>query len=259
MGILNITPDSFSDGGRYLNPASAYERAAIMVDEGVDIIDIGGESTRPNAPVVSLQEELDRILPVIEAIQTLGKPISVDTQKTGVMREVLALGVEIINDVRALQAEGALALLAEHNAHICLMHMQGVPQNMQQAPFYEDVVSNVYDFLEQRILACEQAGISKNRLILDPGFGFGKTLSHNLTLLGSLMKFHDLGCPLLVGLSRKAMFGLITGKPEEQRMPSSLTAAVVSLLQGAAIIRTHDVAPTRDALSVLASLQQELS
>jgi dihydropteroate synthase len=259
MGILNITPDSFSDGGDYLSPQSALERAATMVDEGVDIIDVGGESTRPQAAPISPQEELDRILPVIEAIQPLGKPISIDTRKTAVMQEVLRLGVDLINDVSALQDEGALALLGSHTAQVCLMHMQGQPQSMQNAPVYEDVVSEVYDFLKARIEACEAAGIARSRIIIDPGFGFGKTLSHNLQLLGSLSRFHDLDCPLLVGLSRKAMFGLITGKPALQRMPSSLSAAVVSLLQGASIIRTHDVGPTRDALSLLVKLQQELS
>jgi dihydropteroate synthase len=190
----------------------------------------------------------------------LGKPISVDTQKTAVMREVLALGVDIINDVRALQADGAVDLLAQHpHTQICLMHMQGQPQTMQAFPIYENVVEEVYGFLKTRIDACEQAGIDKTRLIIDPGFGFGKTLSHNLTLLGSLEHFHDLGCPILVGLSRKSMFGEITGKPFDQRMASSLAAAVVSLLQGVSIIRTHDIAPTRDALSVLVSLKQELT
>lgn len=259
MGVLNITPDSFSDGGRFINPQSAYERALAMVEEGVDIIDVGGESTRPQAQPVSIQEELDRILPVIEIIKPLGKPISVDTRKTAVMREVLRLGVDIINDVYALQDEGALALVSEYPVKICLMHMQNQPQTMQDAPVYEDVVEEVHAFLKARITACEAAGIDKSRIILDPGFGFGKTLAHNLTLLGSLTRFNDLGCPLMAGLSRKAMFGMITGKPPEQRMPSSLSAAVVSLLQGVSIIRTHDVAPTRDAISVLVSLQQELS
>jgi dihydropteroate synthase len=258
MGILNITPDSFSDGGDYLSPQSAYERAAIMVEEGVDIIDVGGESTRPQAAPVSIQEELDRILPVIEAIKPLGKPISIDTRKTAVMQEVLRLDVDFINDVSALQDEGALALLGGHTAKVCLMHMQGQPQSMQNAPVYQDVVSEVYEFLKARIEACEAAGIARSRIIIDPGFGFGKTLSHNLQLLGSLSRFHDLNCPLLVGLSRKAMFGQITGKPADQRMPSSLAAAVISLLQGGSIIRTHDVAPTRDAISLLIELQQEV-
>jgi dihydropteroate synthase len=258
MGILNITPDSFSDGGDFLSPQSAYDRAALMVEEGVDLIDLGGESTRPQAAPVSIQEELDRILPVIEAIRPLGKPISIDTRKTAVMREVLRLGVDMINDVSALQDEGALALLGQSQAQICLMHMQGQPQDMQEAPAYAEVVGEVYGFLKGRIEACEAAGIDRSRIVIDPGFGFGKTLSHNLQLLGSLSRFQDLGCPLLVGLSRKSMFGLITGKPVDQRMPSSLAAAVVSLLQGAAIIRTHDVGPTRDAISLLVELQQEL-
>jgi dihydropteroate synthase len=259
MGILNITPDSFSDGGLHFHPEDALRRAEKMIAEGVDLFDIGGESTRPGAQPVSVQEELDRILPVIEALQTLGKPISVDTQKTAVMREVLRLGVDIINDVRALQDEGAVECLAQYSAKICLMHMRGSPQTMQAAPEYKDVVTEVHEFLAARIKACEAAGIDKSRLILDPGFGFGKTLSHNLQLLNSLEAFHDLGCPLLVGLSRKSMFGQITGKPFDDRMASSLAATVVSLLQGAAYVRTHDVGATRDAILVLQAMQQELT
>jgi dihydropteroate synthase len=258
MGVLNVTPDSFSDGGQHLHRAAAFERAARMVEEGADLIDIGGESTRPQAAPVSVQEELDRIIPVIEAVKTLGIPISVDTRKTAVMREALALGVEMINDVNALQEEGALALLAASSAQVCLMHMQGNPETMQDQPEYRDPVDEIHDFLAQRIQACLQAGIGQERLWIDPGFGFGKNLSHNLALLGSLSRFHDLHCPLAVGLSRKSMFGLITGKPVDQRMPSSLAAAVLGLLQGVSLIRTHEVAPTRDAILVLTALQQEL-
>lgn len=257
MGIINITPDSFSDGGQYLSAQAAFERAERMVEEGADILDLGGESTRPQATPVSTQEELDRLLPVIEQVKTLGKPISIDTRKTAVMQEVLRLGVHMINDVNALQDEGALELLAQHSAKICLMHMQGEPQTMQQAPAYSDPVPEIHDFFQKRLQACEKAGIIRERIILDPGFGFGKTLAHNLLILQSLSAFHDLGCPLLVGLSRKTMFGQITDKPPEERMASSLTAAVLSLLQGVSIIRTHDVAPTQDAIRVLASLQQE--
>lgn len=258
MGVLNVTPDSFSDGGQFLSPQSAYVRAASMIEEGADIIDVGGESTRPQATPTSVQEELDRILPVIEAIKPLGKPISVDTRKTAVMREVLRLEVTMINDVNALQDDDAIALIAAHEVQVCLMHMQGLPETMQASPHYQDPVHEVYEYLKGRILACEQAGISRSRLIIDPGFGFGKNLSHNLQLLTFLSHFHSLDCPILVGLSRKSMFGQITGKPAEQRMASSLTAAVVSLLQGVSIIRTHDIAPTRDAILVLKSLQQEI-
>lgn len=257
MGVLNITPDSFSDGGQFLSPQSAYERASVMVEEGVDIIDVGGESTRPGAQYVSDQEELDRILPVIQAIQSLGKPISIDTRKPKVMQEALRLGVYMVNDVNALQDPAAIPLLANHSAQVCLMHMQGEPQTMQQSPHYQDPVKEVYDFLHERIEACEAAGIARDRIIIDPGFGFGKTLGHNLALLRSLSKFHDLGCPLMVGLSRKAMFGLITGKPPQERGPSSLTAIVVSLLQGVSFIRTHDVAAARDAILVLQELTHD--
>lgn len=258
MGVLNITPDSFSDGGQFIAPASAHARAVKMIEEGVDIIDVGGESTRPGANPVSTQEELDRILPVIEAIKPLGKPISVDTRKTEVMREVLKLGVDLINDIEALQDTGAIDLLAQSSADICLMHMQNQPQNMQQAPQYDCVVDEVYDFLAQRINVCSQSGIIPERIIIDPGFGFGKSLSHNLAMLGALGRFKTLGVRVLVGLSRKSMFGMMTGKPEGERMPASLVAAVLSLLQGADIIRTHDVAPTRDAITVLTQLKQEL-
>jgi len=258
MGVLNITPDSFSDGGQFLNKNEAYARAEKMVEEGVDILDIGGESTRPYAEPGSDQEELDRILPIIEAIKPLGKPISVDTPKTEVMRAVLALDVAMIKDVAALRDEGACAVLAEHKADICLMHMQNDPQTMQDTPLYDNVVDEVYAFLAQRIAHCVDAGIAKERIIVDPGFGFGKSLGHNLALLGALARFKPLGCRLLVGLSRKSMLGEITGKKVGERMPSALVAAVISLLQGVDIIRTHDVAPTKDAVAVLEQLKQEL-
>ncbi len=254
MGVLNITPDSFSDGGQYNTVAGGYMRAEQMLHEGVDIFDVGGESTRPGAQPVSVQEELDRILPVIEAIKSLGKPISVDTRRTQVMQAVLQLGVQTINDVDALQDEQALETVASSNADVCIMHMQGQPHTMQENPEYSDVVKDVFDFLEQRVQACEQQGINKSRIIIDPGFGFGKTLQHNLKLLKSLKHFQQLGCRILIGLSRKSMFGNITGKPVEERFAGSLAATVVALLQGVDIVRTHDVAGTLDAIKVVSAL-----
>ncbi len=258
MGVLNITPDSFSDGGQYNTVARSYERAQQMLHDGVDIFDIGGESTRPGAEFVTLQEELDRILPVIEAIKPLGKPISVDTRRSQVMRKVLDLGVNIINDVNALQDEQALETVAHSKADVCLMHMQGQPKTMQQNPEYDDVTADVMAFLQARLDACKAHGITTSRIIIDPGFGFGKTLAHNLQLLSNLKAFKRLGCRVLIGLSRKAMFGHITGKPPQERFASSLAATVVGLLQGVDIVRTHDVAGTLDAIRVLAALKKEL-
>lgn len=257
MGVLNITPDSFSDGGQYNTVAGSYARAEQMLNEGVDIFDIGGESTRPGAQAVSIQEELDRILPVIEAIKPLGKSISVDTRRTQVMQAVLELGVNIINDVNALQESQALETVAKTNADICLMHMQGQPKTMQEQPAYSDVVNEVVQFLQARIDACQARGIDASRIIIDPGFGFGKTLAHNLQLLSNLKQFKQLGCRILIGLSRKSMFGHITGKPVEDRFASSLAATVVGLLQGVDIVRTHDVAGTLDAIQVLSALKKE--
>lgn len=257
MGVLNITPDSFSDGGAHLGLSQACARAEAMLKEGVDIFDIGGESTRPGASSVSVQEELDRIVPVIEAIKPFGKPISIDTRHTAVMRVVLDLGVDMINDVNALQDDGAVELLAGSHANICLMHMQGQPKTMQENPQYGNVLDDVIAFLKARIKRCEEAGIAQSRLVVDPGFGFGKTLAHNLALLNQLKALQCLDVKVLVGLSRKSMFGLITEKDVGGRMPSSLTAAVISLLQGVDIIRTHDVAPLRDAIKVLSALREE--
>lgn len=257
MGILNITPDSFSDGGRYRSASEALDRALAMIDEGVDIIDIGAESTRPGAKPVPPLEELQRLLPVVEALTALPVKLSIDTRKTFIMKALLPYGINMINDVFALRDTGAIATIAPTTAEVCLMHMQGEPQDMQKAPQYEDVVQEVMQFLAQRIQACEAQGIARRRIIVDPGIGFGKTLKHNIQLLTRLSAFKTLGCRLMVGVSRKSVLSAITHKPHSALAPSSLTAAVFSLLQGVDIIRTHDVSGTRDALSVLAALKEE--
>ncbi len=255
MGILNITPDSFSDGGDFLSVDLAVEQAYRMVEEGAAIIDVGGESTRPGAPTVSETEELDRVLPVIEGIaRDLSVPISVDTSKPNIMRSAVAAGAGLVNDVMALQAPGAVAAVADLNVPVCLMHMQGEPRTMQKSPRYSDVVSEVKAFLAQRIDCCISAGISHSRLLVDPGFGFGKTLEHNLALLRDLQKIAELNLPLLVGLSRKSMIGALLDEPVNNRMYGSLAAAVLAAERGARIIRTHDVKPTVDALALSAAL-----
>jgi dihydropteroate synthase len=252
MGILNLTPDSFSDGGRFLARDAALRHAEAMVEEGAAIIDIGGESTRPGAQPVSVEQELGRVVPVIEALAgEIPVPISVDTLKPAVMREAVAAGAGLINDVMALQAPGAVETVAELKVPVCLMHMQGEPRTMQQEPHYADVVAEVRDFLADRVAACEAAGIARERLLLDPGFGFGKSLGHNLSLLKHLRRLESLGLPLLVGISRKSMIGtLLGGAPVDQRVNGSVAAAVVAVMQGAAIIRVHDVGQTVDALNV---------
>lgn len=250
MGILNVTPDSFSDGGNYITPKLAIERAKAMIEAGVDIIDIGGESTRPGAAAVSVDEELKRVIPVIDAVASLGKLISVDTSKPEVMRAAVTAGATMINDVCALQAPGALDAAVECEVPVCLMHMQGSPRTMQQSPHYENVVVDVIEFLEQRANACVQAGMSRELISIDPGFGFGKRLEHNLALLSQLPKFNQLQLPILVGISRKSMLGEITGKPVEKRTASSVAAAVIAADKGARVIRVHDVEETVDALKV---------
>lgn len=257
MGILNITPDSFSDGGRYRSTNDALVRALEMIEEGVDIIDIGAESTRPGATPVSALEELNRLLPVVEALKDLPIRLSIDTRKTFVMKALLPYGIDLINDVSALRDEGAVELLSRVSTDVCLMHMQGNPQDMQKAPRYDNVVEDVYHFLEQRIQACEAQGLSRTRIIIDPGFGFGKSLSHNVQLLANLSLFKRLGCRMMVGVSRKSLLSAITHKSHPELAASGLTVAILSLLQGADIIRTHDVSATRDALSVLAALKEE--
>jgi dihydropteroate synthase len=250
MGILNVTPDSFSDGGLHLPLDQACLHAEKMIQDGADIIDIGGESTRPGATPVSVQEELDRIIPVIEKLkQTFDTPLSVDTLKPAVMQAALSAGVWMLNDVNALQAEGALAIAAKSDAMVCLMHMKGEPRTMQAAPHYEDVVQEVNDFLVGRKQICMEAGIASERIFLDPGIGFGKNLQHNLQLLNAL---DQLPGPLLMGVSRKAMLGLLlNGAKPTARVSASVALAVWSVLKGARIIRVHDVKETVDALTVI--------
>jgi dihydropteroate synthase len=250
MGIVNVTPDSFSDGGRFFDASRAIEHGRRLAVEGADILDVGGESSRPGAVAVSASEELRRVLPVIDALAPVGVPISVDTVKPEVMREAVAAGASIINDIAALQAPGALEAAAGMDAAVCLMHMQGEPRTMQQEPHYDDVVIEVRDFLARRIEAARAAGIARERLIVDPGFGFGKLLEHNLALLRQLERFAGLGACVLAGLSRKSMLGQITGRGVDGRMLASIAAALIAAQKGARILRVHDVAETRDALAV---------
>ena len=250
MGIVNVTPDSFSDGGRFASTALAITHAQQLIKDGADILDIGGESTRPGAAEVSEQEELDRVLPVIEGLRGISVPISIDTCKPQVMRAALAAGASMINDINALLAEGALDAVAGSGAAVCLMHKQGVPQTMQQQPHYIDVIAEVSAFLRDRIAAAEAAGIARDRIVIDPGFGFGKTLAHNLDLLGKLETFCALGVPVLAGLSRKSMLGAITGRDVNERLAASVAAALLAVQRGAAIVRVHDVRETVDALKV---------
>ncbi|MCF7984600.1 MAG: dihydropteroate synthase [Thiohalocapsa sp.] len=255
MGILNVTPDSFSDGGDFFCVDAALRRAEAMVAEGADLIDIGGESTRPGSAGVDAGEELRRVVPVVEALaRRLPVPISIDTSKPDVMRAAADVGAGMINDVCALQAAGALAAAAETGLPVCLMHMLGEPRTMQHDPVYADVVSDVAAFLAARIAVCEEAGIPRARLIIDPGFGFGKSLTHNLCLLARLDDLRSLGAPILAGLSRKSSLGAVVGRPVEGRLAASLTAAVLAVQNGAAIVRVHDVAQTVDALRILAAV-----
>ncbi len=251
MGIVNVTPDSFSDGGRHATTSAAIAHAHQLLADGADILDIGGESTRPGAAEVGAQEELERVLPVLKGLRGISVPISIDTWKPEVMRAALAAGVSMVNDVNALQAPGTLALLAQSGAAVCLMHKQGIPQTMQQQPRYADVVAEVSIFLEQRIAAAEAAGIARNRIVIDPGFGFGKALGHNLDLLRHMDRLCHLGVPVLAGLSRKSMLGAITGRAVNERLVASVTAALLAVQRGAAIVRVHDVRETVDALMVL--------
>jgi len=255
MGILNTTPDSFSDGGLWTDPARAVERALEMVAQGADIIDVGGESTRPGADSVGTQQELERVLPVVEAIVAeSAATVSVDTCKPEVMRAAVAAGAGLINDVFALRQEGALEAAARLGVPVCLMHMQGKPRNMQVDPHYTDVVGEVEAFLLQRARACEAAGIVRDRIWIDPGFGFGKTLEHNVALFHALPRLCDHGYPVLVGVSRKSMLGALTGRAVEDRLAASVTAAVLAARRGAAVVRVHDVAETVDALKVMQRL-----
>lgn len=252
MGILNITPDSFSDGGHYLSLSNAVARAKQMVAEGVDIIDIGGESARPGAEnIVNAEEELKRIIPVIKALKNeIDTPISVDTYKPEVMQAAIEAGANMINDIYALQKPGALEIISKYKVPVCLMHMKGEPSTMQQKPAYENVIDEINDFFAERIKACENAGIDRHRLILDPGFGFGKTTEHNTILTQQLNQFSKFGLPILFGASRKASIGAILNKPASERLYGSIAVAVMAAIKGAAIIRVHDVAETVDALKV---------
>ncbi len=255
MGVLNVTPDSFSDGGLYLDPGRAIERAHELIGQGAAILDIGGESTRPGASTIDVKEELRRVLPVVKAIvPRVATPVSVDTSRPEVMRAAVDAGATMINDVRALRSPGAVEAVANMRVAVCLMHMQGEPRTMQVEPRYGDVVREVRDFLRERLAECQRAGIERERVVIDPGFGFGKTLTHNLALLKGLGHLSDLGVPLLVGLSRKAMLGTILGKPADQRLHGSLALATVAALNGARIIRAHDVAETVDAVRVAAAV-----
>ncbi len=256
MGILNITPDSFSDGGLFLGRDRAVAHALEMAADGADIIDVGGESTRPGAPAVSVEQELARVIPVIEAVRAATElPISIDTSKPEVMRAAVAAGAGLINDVRALREPGALAAAAELRVPVCLMHMQGEPRTMQANPVYGDVVVEVRDFLAGRIAACEAAGIPRARLIVDPGFGFGKTVAHNLALLRGLAELAGLGCPVLAGLSRKSLIGAVLGLPVDERLHASVALALIAVQNGASIVRVHDVRATRDAVRMWEAVQ----
>jgi dihydropteroate synthase len=248
MGVVNVTPDSFSDGGRYLDANAAIAHARAMIDEGVDLVDVGGESTRPGAAPVSEAEELARILPVVKDLRDF--PVSVDTRHANVMQAALAAGASMINDIEALTAPGALAAVAQSDCAVCLMHKKGSPATMQEDPHYAEVVTEVRDYLAERIAACEAAGIARERIVVDPGFGFGKSVEHNLTLLKHLPELSSLGVPLLAGWSRKSSLGRLTGRDTGERLAASLAAALLALLGGARILRVHDVKETRDVVLV---------
>ncbi|BCL68684.1 dihydropteroate synthase [Vibrio nigripulchritudo] len=252
MGILNVTPDSFSDGGKFNRIDHALEQARSMIQAGASIIDIGGESTRPGAPEVSLQEELNRVIPVITALRAKSDVwISIDTSKAEVMKQAVEAGADIINDVRALQEPGAIEVAADAGVPVCLMHMQGQPRTMQSNPKYQDVLLEVGEFLNERVTACEKAGIKKEQLILDPGFGFGKTLAHNYHLLANLEKFHQFGIPILAGMSRKSMIFKLLEKQPAECVVGSVTCASIAALKGAQIIRVHDVPETVEAMKII--------
>lgn len=257
MGVLNVTPDSFSDGGQFNRPEAAILRARQMVADGAAFIDVGGESTRPGASPVSVQEELDRVCPVVEAIaRELDVVVSIDTSAPEVMAEAAHLGAGLINDVRALQREGAPEVVAKAGIPVCIMHIQGEPDSMQERPEYRNVRREVSEFLSERMRVAEHAGVRPENILLDPGFGFGKTLEHNLQLLASMEQLQILGHPLLVGISRKSMLGAITGREVNERLPASLAAATISAMKGASIIRVHDVRETVDAVKVVMAMKE---
>jgi dihydropteroate synthase len=259
MGVVNVTPDSFSDGGQFLDPGQALAHARRLIDEGADLLDIGGESTRPGAHAVSTEEELRRVLPVLEGLRDAPVPIAVDTVKPDVMRAALATGAAMINDVNALRAPGAVEVVAASEAGVCLMHMQGEPRTMQADPSYGDVVIEVGEFLKGRATAAEAAGIARERIVIDPGFGFGKKAQHNLTLLRRLAEIAALGYPVLAGLSRKSTLGGITGRLPAERTAASVAAALLAVEGGARIVRVHDVAATKDALAVWSAVRAGVS
>lgn len=256
MGIVNVTPDSFSDGGRYLGTQAAIEHALSLRDAGADILDIGGESTRPGARPVSVEEEMDRVIPVVEGLRDAGVALSVDTMKPEVMRAALAAGADMVNDVNALRAPGAMQAVAGTAAGVCLMHMQGEPRTMQVQPQYGDVVAEVASFLAGRVEAAVAAGIDRSRILVDPGFGFGKDLGHNLALFKRLSRFADIA-PVLVGVSRKSMLGAITGREVPERLIPSVTAAILAIQKGAAVVRVHDVKETVDAMAIWRAMGEE--
>ena len=256
MGILNVTPDSFSDGGKFSDIDAALKQAEIMLQQGADIIDIGGESTRPGAPAVSEQDEINRVIPVIEALKLeFGCPISLDTSKAQVMQVGLDAGIDLINDVCALSQPGALEVAASSNVPVCLMHMQGTPRTMQENPHYDDLIQDILAFFENKITECNQAGIDKKRIIVDPGFGFGKTLADNYQLLQKLDQFNKLGCNVLAGISRKSMLGNLLDLAVEQRANASVVAATLALTRGAKILRVHDVEQTKQAIKIFNAMQ----
>ncbi|MAD15601.1 MAG: dihydropteroate synthase [Alteromonadaceae bacterium] len=258
MGILNVTPDSFSDGGQYAPLNKAIEHAAKMIASGADFIDVGGESTRPGAADVAEQEELDRVVPVIEALnKRFDAVISIDTSKAAVMKAAVNAGAGLINDVRALQEPDALEVALSAQVPVCLMHMRGQPRSMQDAPHYDNVCNDVQNFLMARAKVCIEAGIRKERILFDPGFGFGKSLNHNYQLLAQLENLHKLGYPILVGMSRKSMIGQLLNRPLEERLAGSVALATIAALKGAQIIRVHDVNETVDAVKIVSMLQRE--
>ena len=258
MGIVNVTPDSFSDGGQFFNTTAALNHAMQLLDDGATILDIGGESTRPGAPDVSLEDELQRVIPIIKAIREQSDCIiSIDTSKAEVMRQAIEAGADIVNDVRALQEPGAIEVVAQYpDVVVCLMHMQGQPRSMQNAPHYDDLASEINDFFNQRIATCEAAGIKQSQLILDPGFGFGKTLKHNYQILAQFNDYAQLGLPLLAGLSRKSMIGNLLNRDTKDRLAGSLAGALIAAQNGAHIIRVHDVRETADVLGVYQACKQ---
>ena len=256
MGIVNTTPDSFSDGGRYTSAQAAIDHGFKLADLGADILDIGGESTRPGAALVAVEEEIRRVVPVIEALVKAGKVVSVDTRKPEVMQAALDVGAAIVNDVMALRAPGALEIVASSQAAVCLMHMQGEPQTMQQTPDYRDVVGDVQRFLQQRVATCVSAGIAPARIVIDPGFGFGKSLAHNLALLKNLALLTAGEVPVMVGMSRKSMLGALTGQAVAQREFAGVAAHMLALAQGVRLLRVHDVAAMRDALAIWNAVEE---